>query len=267
MGDLDNDGDLDLITPNFVTQIATVYRNEGAGSFTPTQTLFASLLDSVGVGDFNGDGHLDLLLNPTRIALNTGNGVFSAPTSVINSFDPLYINAGFDVKVGDVDNDGDLDFVAKSFGDAAIVVGLNNGSGTSFTILTGYMQGNGFSETPLDDFPLEDFNNDGILDIIATGYDERAFYNAVTTRIGSTIVSGMGGQAYTSSITTALMQTDSDLSVFITMVFRISSFQLTPSFMFLRIGAHLPKAFMTSTFQTSRTRSGSSTQWTMHFRC
>ncbi|MDH4156765.1 MAG: CRTAC1 family protein [candidate division Zixibacteria bacterium] len=65
-GDVDNDGDLDLVVANFRNEASVIYLNDGAGGFTPTSN---GPLDEGPVGatnvswvDFNLDGKLDLFL-------------------------------------------------------------------------------------------------------------------------------------------------------------------------------------------------------------
>src|SRR6266851_4111749 len=64
--------------------------------------------DSVAVGDFNGDGRLDLAVanfssNTVVILLGTGTGAFSAPASFPGGSGPMF------VAVGDFNGDGRLD--------------------------------------------------------------------------------------------------------------------------------------------------------------
>jgi len=60
LGDIDSDGDLDLVAGNDGT--STVSRNDGAGNFTDSgQTLGSARTSAVTLGDVDADGDLDLV--------------------------------------------------------------------------------------------------------------------------------------------------------------------------------------------------------------
>lgn len=74
-GDIDNDGDTDIVlagnagTNGFID----VYENDGSGGFTPLNLGLEPLRDPhVSLGDYNGDGKIDLLHNGRSI---TGGGI------------------------------------------------------------------------------------------------------------------------------------------------------------------------------------------------
>lgn len=136
LGDVDGDGDLDLVT---IVRRArpgspggTVYLNNGSGSFTAGPTL---ALDSEAfrLGDVDGDGDLDLLAtnygSTVSIRLNDGLGNFIAPA--IGAEVTVGINPG-PIALGDLDGDGDLDFVTCDTGQSgvgSVSVMLNDGTG------------------------------------------------------------------------------------------------------------------------------------------
>jgi hypothetical protein len=112
--DLDGDGDLDI----FLTHRGgnKIWLNDGAGHFTDSgQVLGNSETSAVGLGDLDGDGDPDaFVLNavyqsarPNEIWINNGKGVFTDTGLRPGT------NESYDVELGDLDGDGDLDaFVA-----------------------------------------------------------------------------------------------------------------------------------------------------------
>jgi hypothetical protein len=174
LADVDDDGDLDLITgPDIVTR-GTVWLNDGAGNFSvhPTTPTFGSEQISYGmaVGDINGNGRLDLVYGTRfdiRIFANNGSGGFTAhPTiPILAQPGPQAYNRG--VVLGDIDGDGDLDLVVAR--DAlnpdlriAQEVWVNDGTGAFSRHPTTPTFGAGESW----DIALADLDGDGDLDAV-----------------------------------------------------------------------------------------------------
>lgn len=121
-GDIDNDGDVDLVltgdsllsNANNAFQTARIYQNSG-GAFSLIQILADSILGQVSFGDINNDGKIDIAMNGTlpppfpqrfqsAIWLNNGSG-FTASSS-----QPAPWKIGFgNIDLADFDNDNDLD--------------------------------------------------------------------------------------------------------------------------------------------------------------
>lgn len=116
-GDLDGDGDLDLIVTNgdrrqsFPTRI--LY-NDGSGKFKfGDQNLTPVYAGRVGVGDLNGDNHLDVVLTsynqPNEVWLNNASNGF---TKMLELEDKGAFHTAL---LEDIDNDGDLDLVIAHY--------------------------------------------------------------------------------------------------------------------------------------------------------
>jgi CHU_C Type IX secretion signal domain/FG-GAP-like repeat/Bacterial Ig-like domain len=130
-GDLDNDGDLDLLMPSYEAHLVYVSFNNGLGGFSapaPIAPLVYSGPVSVDLGDMDGDGDLDALvvsqlLDAVTVYRNNGSGGFASGVNV--SVGPTPEN----LCIGDLDADGDLDFVVGNTFATSISVRLNNGNG------------------------------------------------------------------------------------------------------------------------------------------
>ncbi|RTQ53384.1 T9SS type A sorting domain-containing protein [Hymenobacter gummosus] len=129
VGDLDGDGDLDVITSS-----GSLRFNNGTGVFADSVDfpLFAPTAEPrrLAVGDLDGDGDLDVLTSNGQLALNDNQWQTTPVTSTPG------LGADFrDLALGDVDSDGDLDFVAANYARDTVVVGLNDGFGSFATRL------------------------------------------------------------------------------------------------------------------------------------
>ena len=134
-GDLDGDGDLDLVVGNgfFKPETNRVYINDGTGRFSDeTAARFPGKADStfaVALGDVDGDGDLDIVVGNhgyNRLYLNKGNGYFQDKSST--NINPPYSAKTQDVALFDVDGDKDLDLLVLN-DQAQNRLYLNDGKG------------------------------------------------------------------------------------------------------------------------------------------
>jgi len=168
IGDVNRDGKLDVVAVNeHHRDNVTVLMGDGAGHFCPGEakkynTLMSSAPsgaspESVIVGDFNGDGRLDIAvpnLNQGNVSifLGNGDGNFGGPVNYDVGGGPNQIAQG------DFDGDGKLDLVTANFGSNDVSVLLGDGTG-AFAVAN-YPAGDGPTSVAVGDL-----NRDGKLDL------------------------------------------------------------------------------------------------------
>lgn len=170
-GDFNGDGIPDFVTPNYFEfgGSPTIFLGKGDGTFTFKATSFT--LDyfptSVVVGDFNGDGVLDLAfsdLNGVEIALGNGDGTFNETSaSPIQVPDELY-----SLQAGDFNHDGKLDLAGWDTYFGQIVLLLGAGDGTFAVTKT--TPGVSPSTFGIHQIAAADFNGDGVPDLAMLTY-------------------------------------------------------------------------------------------------
>jgi len=160
LADLDGDGKLDLLAVTHAdANNETVITFHGNGNATFAAGVaqpgpYIQFMTDLAIGDFNGDGRMDVIESASHLATGKGDGTFNAPTT-------LSLTTSRAI-AGDFNRDGKSDYL--SIGTLSATVHLGNGNGT-FTNGATYTVGGTYSGVTAD------MDGDGNLDIVLAGND------------------------------------------------------------------------------------------------
>jgi FG-GAP-like repeat len=165
LADLDADGNLDLITND------TLYPGDGSGGFlagvafsgSDGQNAGATSSGSIGVGDLNKDGRLDVvtvngLQNTVSVYINQvgGRSLVQQGASMWSGNDPVA------VAIADVNSDTKPDVIVTNAAESDVSVFIGQGDGSLRAATPGFATGG----SPSTRAVLADFNGDGFLDVV-----------------------------------------------------------------------------------------------------
>lgn len=186
-GDLDNDGDEDIILSDWLGYSYHTFMNDGYGNFIKRATLSKKDWALASLLDMNSDGYLDLIDIHSisgKIYLNDGQGNYDEfePIKVVPPHSTSYL---ISISFSDADNDGDMDLYSGywfSEGHTATeknLFFLNNGTGqfdqTKDTLIF-------LSETAMTmGANWVDYDNDGDMDLYVL---ESSVYGPATDHTG-----------------------------------------------------------------------------------
>jgi hypothetical protein len=184
-GDFNGDGATDLVVGNYTDSTVTVLLGKGDGTFQPGRPYaVASAGDrstttnprSIAVGDFNGDGSMDLAVanqntGTVDVLLGRGDGSFSSSQSACSTCTgtAAFVDEPYSVAAADVDGDNILDLVTANYGSASVTLLRGNGNGQF---------------TPVDSFAADanpvwvavaSFAGNGMADVVTANYGGNSF--------------------------------------------------------------------------------------------
>lgn len=187
--DLNSDGNLDIVIADASKNCLYILVGDGVGGFSPAASSPIEVGEepiAVGTGDFNQDGHVDLVVanyrsSDVHVLLGDGTGRFaSAPGA------PIPVASPTSLTVGDLDEDGHLDIVCTEL-DGTLVLLRGQGTGW-FNFLTVCETGKALTK-----IIKGDFDGDGHLDLLvaaekdggwlAPGKGDGSFGNLVSIEI------------------------------------------------------------------------------------
>ena len=202
VGDIDNDGDIDIYMGNGSNYSGDekspfFYINDGSGYFTadrtrlPIEFMYPAQYHGAGaclMVDVNRDGNTDLVLGDglsvdcgsphDHLLLNDGQGHFTFAAE--NAMPPRPLLATFFIASGDFNADGwpDLvmEVVANGYVDNTMQLLLNNGDDTFRDATSQLPQSYPQGVFNILSMKTADLNGDGWLDLIASGNSKRHLY-------------------------------------------------------------------------------------------
>lgn len=173
VGDIDNDGDMDVVLANgrHWPGQNRIFFNNGSGKFSVSKPLGSERATSYSteLADFDKDGDLDIAVGndmaPNSLFINDGNGNFSKAGNFGENYAPTR-----NIIVADIDKDGDEDILITNRGRQNEIC-LNNGKG-KFNQTLGF---GSMSDSTID-LEVADMDNDGDNDLILANRDEQQNY-------------------------------------------------------------------------------------------
>lgn len=187
LGDLDDDGDLDLLLTDWGTQpprspgTAKIYRNDGSGHFAEIQGALPQDTNDIGTGpidadffDADGDFDLDLVLasrlGESLLFLNDGSGKFVRADARLPDQPGPYVYGPDEC---DVDADGDLDVWLDNGGEDLVEqLVLNDGTGLFSDVTATHVTGNVLGADD-NEVQCADLDGDGDFDAVVASLSDR----------------------------------------------------------------------------------------------
>lgn len=171
IGDLDGDGNLDVIATNPLSSSVSRFMGNPDGTLDPAIDVPVGVTGSAtpysaAIADYNNDGKADVAIADVTgativVRLGNGDGTFGDETPYREGGTPPYILIS-----RDVDRDGNFDLVCANRGSDDVSVLLGRGDGTFRKTI---VSSTGPGSAPYS-VQVADFNLDGVPDIVTANY-------------------------------------------------------------------------------------------------
>ena len=175
-GDLDQDGDLDLVTANYNSRSFTRLINDGSGDFgTYVQQITLRYPKRVALADVDSDGDLDITISSNygvMVYKLDGTGTIVASRQYLAGTRPKGI------AFGDIDNDSHTDMLISDLVAHRVFVFPGDGLG-DFAAPSIVSVGNGPT-----DIALDDIDGDGYLDLLVAAQSDNAIQSLLNDKLG-----------------------------------------------------------------------------------
>jgi len=191
LGDLDGDGDLDILVGQsfFGSPGVSVLKNNGDQTFTAPvyySTPINEVVGEVALSDFDSDGDLDAFatirgsfdeMTKIKVWRNNGNGILAAPIEFTTGQGP----AG--IVLADFTGDGKPDVVTANYGGSSISFLRHNGltgNSAGFLAPVNFSTGN-----RAEKIATADVNGNAILDVVVGGQTGTGFQASLAVMINT----------------------------------------------------------------------------------
>ncbi|NND96024.1 MAG: hypothetical protein HKN47_01695 [Pirellulaceae bacterium] len=165
IGDLDNDGDDDLVVASYFASRMTVYRSNGDGTFAAGVDLaLPRAPQTLESADIDADGDLDLIAagvgSDAYLFTNAGDATFTSSGSFVSGPNT------YSIASGDFNGDTFTDFAAANASSQGVSVVLGTAAGGFIA-----QSVNATSESRPESLVVADFDNDGVDDFAVANRD------------------------------------------------------------------------------------------------